>query len=167
MAWSPIVEALFYPVLVVSQAVPKIAVAPLFLVWLGFGMATNAVLALLVAVFPVIVNTLLGLTSLDANYIKLGRIMGANSWRLFVRIRLPAALPSIFAGLKVAMTLATIGAIVGELISGQRGLGGVVQTAAGQAETTLAFAAVAALSLLGIVLFYAVALAEKIVVRHG
>jgi NitT/TauT family transport system permease protein len=165
IAFSRPLERLLYPVLIVSNAVPKVAIAPLFLIWFGFGGKTNAVLALLTAVFPVVINTALGLSELNPDLVKLGRVMGGSSLRVFWYIRLPAALPSIFAGLKVSITLATIGAIVGELVAGQEGLGYLAQYAAGQLKTNYTFACIVVLALLGVVLFYLMVYLEQITIR--
>jgi NitT/TauT family transport system permease protein len=142
-----------------------VAIAPLFLIWFGFGGRTNAILALSTAVFPVVINTALGLTEINRDLIRLGRVMGGSPLRVFWYIRLPAALPSIFAGLKVSITLATIGAIVGELVAGQEGLGYLAQYAAGQLKTNYTFACIVVLSLLGVALFYLMVYIEGAVIR--
>lgn len=165
IAFSRTLERMLYPLLVVSQAVPKVAVAPLFLIWFGFGQTLNALLALLVAVFPVIINSALGLTEINPDLVRLGRVMGGNAWRVFWRVRFPTALPSIFAGLKLSITLATIGAVVGELVAGQSGLGYLAQFAAGQLQTTRTFACIAVLSFWGVVLFYGVVVIESLAIR--
>jgi NitT/TauT family transport system permease protein len=165
IAFSRPLERILYPVLVVSNAIPKVAIAPLFLIWFGFGGRTNAILALSTAVFPVVINTALGLTEINRDLIKLGRVMGGSPLRVFWYIRLPAALPSIFAGLKVSITLATIGAIVGELVAGQEGLGYLAQYAAGQLKTNYTFACIVVISLLGVALFYLMVYLESAVIR--
>jgi NitT/TauT family transport system permease protein len=164
IAFSRILERTLYPLLIVSQAVPKVAVAPLFLIWFGFGPTGNAFLALLVAVFPVIINSALGLTEINRDFVRLGRVMGGNPWRIFWKIRFQTALPSIFAGLKLSITFATIGAVVGELVAGQRGLGYLSQFAASQLQTTRTFACIAVLALLGVILFYAIVFIERLMV---
>ena len=122
-------------------------------------------MALLTAIFPVVINTALGLTEINRDLVKLGRVMGGSPLRVFWYIRLPAALPSIFAGLKVSITLATIGAIVGELVAGQEGLGYLAQFSAGQLKTNYTFACIVVLSLLGVVLFYIMVWLEALIVR--
>lgn len=164
VAFSKSLSRLLMPLLVVSNSVPKVAIAPLFLIWFGFGQLTNIVLAVLVAIFPIVINTTLGLTHIEADLIRLGRVMGGSPMRIFWQIRVPAALPSIFAGLKLAITLATIGVIVGEMIAGQAGLGYLAQYASGQLLTVMAFASIVVMSALGVVLFYAIAWLEVIVV---
>lgn len=160
LAFSSILARIVYPVLVIGNAVPKVALAPLLLVWVGFGPSTSAFLAMLVAIFPMVINTSLGLSSINEDFVRLGHVMGGTRSRVFWKIRLPTALPSIFAGLKVAITLATIGAIVGELIAGQAGLGYLSQYMAGQLEMAVTFASIVVLATMGVILFYLVVLIE-------
>jgi NitT/TauT family transport system permease protein len=162
---SRFLERLLYPSLVLLNTVPKVAIAPLVIIWFGFGPTTNAILTLVIAVFPVIVNTTLGLQSCSDDYLRLGRAMGGNGLRLFLKIRVPFAMPSILAGTKLAMTFGTIGAVVGELLAGQAGLGYVAQFSAGQLDTPLTFAAIVVLSALGLLLFYVVVIAEFFILR--
>ncbi|CAN5353213.1 ABC transporter permease [soil metagenome] len=165
LSLSRFAERLLYPTLVLLNTVPKVAIAPLIIIWFGFGPTTNAILTLVIAIFPVIVNTTLGLQSCGDDYLRLGRAMGGNGLRLFMKIRVPFAMPSILAGTKLAMTFGTIGAVVGELLAGQAGLGYVAQFSAGQLETPLTFAAIVVLSALGLVLFYLVVIAEYFILR--
>jgi NitT/TauT family transport system permease protein len=162
------VERIAYPLLVMSQAVPKIALGPLFIVWFGFGLRTNVFIAVSVAIFPIIVNTALGLRSIDPDLVRLGSSMGGSKLRIFRYLRLPTALPSMFAGFKLGMTLAVIGAVVGEFIVGGEGLGYLTLSASGNQNVPLLFAAVICLAAIGIVLFALVDLAERIVLgRHA
>ncbi|MFR9805168.1 ABC transporter permease [Pseudonocardia sp. RS010] len=163
---SKTIEKIVYPLLVISQAVPKVAVAPVFLVWFGFGMQVNVLTAAILAVFPIIVNGVLGFQETSNDYLALGRVMGANKLRLLWRIRLPAAMPSIFAGLKLGITFATVGAVVGEMVAGQEGLGYRVQFSSGQLDTPMVFAALVLLSAAGVALFYVLVGLEKLVVRR-
>lgn len=165
VAFSRVVERLSYPLLVMSQAIPKVALGPLFIVWFGFGLRTNVLIAVSVAIFPVIVNTALGLTSIDPDLVRLGRSMGSSRWRLFRLVRLPHALPSVFAGIKVAITLAVIGAVVGEFIVGGAGLGYLTLSAAGNQNVPLLFACIISLAIVGILVFAAVDLVERVVLR--
>jgi NitT/TauT family transport system permease protein len=167
LAFSRILSRLVFPLLVVSQAVPKVALAPILIIWFGLGSTTHAVLAFSVAVFPVVVNATLGFQEIDDDYVRLGRSMGAPPWRVFTRIRVPFAVPKLFAGYKVAITLATVGAIVGELLAGNQGLGYLAQAASGNLQTELTFAAIVAMSILGIAVFYLVVLLEAIALRIG
>src|SRR4051812_33578342 len=112
-----------YPLLVSSQAVPKMAVAPLFIVWFGFGLMPKVFIAFLIAFFPIVINTVVGLAAIEPEKIFLARSMGLSGTATFFKIRLPNALPSIFGGLKIAITLAVVGAVVGEFVGGDAGLG--------------------------------------------
>ncbi len=157
-------EQSLYPIIVLAQIVPKIAVAPLFVVWFGFGLEPKILIAFLIAFFPVVIDTAVGLRSIPQEMIDLARSMGAGATGLFVKIRFPHALPSFFGGLKVAITLAVIGAIVGEFVSSNRGLGYLLLTANGQLDTTLLFADIVVLSLIGILLFWAIDAVERLAI---
>ncbi len=155
IASSKTVESYLYPLLVFSQSVPKIAVAPLFVVWFGFGVLPKIISAFLLGVFPVVVSTVLAFKSVDKEMIDLARSMRAGGLRTFIRIRLPHALPGIFAGLKVAITLAVVGAVVGEFVGSNSGIGYVLQVANGNFDLPLMFAALFVLSMMGVILFMA------------
>jgi NitT/TauT family transport system permease protein len=159
--WKPFARAV-YPVLVSSQAVPKVAVAPLFLVWFGFGLLPKVLIAFLIAFFPVVINTAMGLAALEREKIYLARSMGLGPVATFFKIQLPNALPSIFAGLKISITFAVVGAVVGEFVGGQGGLGYLLLIANGNMDTALLFAGIVALTLLGIVLFALIGLVERL-----
>lgn len=150
-----------YPVIVATQSVPKLALAPLFVVWLGFGTFPKAVIAFLIAFFPIMVNTAIGLAGVDRDLGMLARSLGFSAWQRFVKFELPAALPMIFAGLKVAAPFAVIGAVVGEFIGADAGLGKLTLTASTTLNTTLLFAALTLLAVMGLVSYLAVALAER------
>jgi NitT/TauT family transport system permease protein len=160
---SRLIEKSVYPILVLSQAVPKIALAPLLLVWVGFGVGMKIVVAVLIAFFPIVISTVVGLRSVPVEMVDLGRSMGLGGWQMFVKIRLPSALPSIFGGLKVAIALAVVGAVVGEFVGSDRGLGYVVLLASGQLQMSLMFAAITLLVVLGIVMFAIVQWIERLV----
>ncbi len=147
--WRPFARAV-YPVLVSSQAVPKVAVAPLFLVWFGFGLLPKVLIAFLIAFFPVVINTAMGLASLEREKIYLAQSMGMSPVATFFKIQLPNALPSIFAGLKISITFAVVGAVVGEFVGGQGGLGYLLLIANGNMDTPLLFAGIVALTLIGV-----------------
>jgi NitT/TauT family transport system permease protein len=138
IVWSRLVERTLYPILVLSQAVPKVALAPLLLVWIGFGLTTKVVVAVLVAFFPIVISLVVGLRGVPGEMIELGRSMGLGPVQMFLKIRLPHALPSLFGGLKVAITLAVVGAVVGEFVGADRGLGYVILLASGQLAERLA-----------------------------
>ncbi len=160
--WRPFARTV-YPVLVSSQAVPKVAIAPLFLVWFGFGLMPKVLIAFLIAFFPVVINTAMGLASLEREKIYLAQSMGLGPFATFFKIQLPNALPSIFAGLKISITFAVVGAVVGEFVGGQGGLGYLLLIANGNMDTALLFAGIVALTVLGIVLFALIGLLERLV----
>ncbi|MEO8202297.1 MAG: ABC transporter permease [Betaproteobacteria bacterium] len=150
-----------YPLLVSSQAVPKMAVAPLFIVWFGFGLMPKVFIAFLIAFFPIVINTVVGLAAIEPEKIYLARSMGLSGTATFFKIRLPNALPSIFGGLKIAITLAVVGAVVGEFVGGDAGLGYLLMSANGSMDTPLLFAGLVGLTFIGIVLFLALEVAER------
>jgi len=155
-------EKAFYPLLVFSQTVPKIAIAPLFAIWLGMSSLPHILITLLISFFPIVIDTVAGLKSLPLEMVHLSQSMGATRWQMFSKIRLPFALPFLFAGLKVAITLAVVGAIVGEWVGSEKGLGYVLLLANGQLDTALAFAVILILSAMGMGLFFVVWLLEKL-----
>lgn len=160
-AWGPF-ERMFQPLLVAFNAVPKVALAPLMLVWFGYGRTPVLAMAFMVCFFPIVLSTATGLTTTPADLAELVRSMDASRLQTFLRVRLPAALPQIFVGLKVAMPLAVIGVVVGEMQYGDRGLGMIIVQTSGQADTASAFAAIALLAGVSIVLYYALVLIERI-----
>lgn len=163
---SRLVERLVYPMLITSNAVPKIALAPVFIAWFGLGSLPRVVMAAMLAVFPIVISTVVGLVGVDPALILLGQAAAAGPGRVFRLIRLPAALPNILGGLKVGVTLALTGAVVGEFVGGNTGLGYVIEQAQGNLRMSLAFAAIVILSVIGVTLFYLVELLEHALV-HG
>jgi NitT/TauT family transport system permease protein len=161
---SPVLRRLLYPPMVATQAIPKIALAPLFIVWFGFGLVPKIAVAFLIAFFPIVIDTIVGLRSIDPNMVQLARSMGAPPHRIFLKLRLPNALPSIFAGLKVASALAVVGALTGEFVGSDKGLGYVLVQASGNLNTALLFATLVILSVVAMVFFYAVELIERILI---
>lgn len=159
--YSRMFERAVYPLLVALQTIPKVALAPLLVLYLGYGFAPKCFLALLLAFFPIVISTVVGLQGLDKGMVNLVRSMGANEWQTFFKIRLPAALPSIFGGLKVGISLAVIGAVIGEYVAAERGLGYLQLQAGAQFDTTLSFAAMIVIALIGIVLFWVLDLFER------
>jgi NitT/TauT family transport system permease protein len=164
VSW-PLAEKTIYPLLVGSQVVPKIAIAPLFVIWFGFGIAPKIIVAFLIAFFPIVIAAVVGLRSVGIETLYLARSMGASPVQVFFKIRLPHAMPSIFGGLKVAVTFAVTGAVVGEFIGTDRGLGRVIIVANGNLDTAELFAAVAILGIMGLLLFLVVDIIERFVVR--
>ena len=164
IAVSPRVSAAIYPAIIAAQVMPKVAIAPLLIIWLGFGLGPAIALTTLIAFFPIAINTVVGMnmTRRESHY--LFRSLGASSWQTFVKLRMPAAMPAFFGGLKVASTLAVIGAVVGEFMGANAGLGYILTVQVGTAATTEAFAAILYLTLLGLLFFLAVVLVERLVV---
>jgi NitT/TauT family transport system permease protein len=162
IAYSPTVRRTVYPLIVASQAVPKIAIGPLLVLWLGLGMLPKLAIVALMVFFPVVVTAAEGFSSVDRNLLDLLRSVDAGQWQIFRRVRLPHALPQIFSGLKIGITLAVVGAVVGEWIGADNGLGYLLLQANTQLDSTLLFAALALLVALGIVLFILVELAERL-----
>jgi NitT/TauT family transport system permease protein len=152
------------PLLVSSQAMPKVAVAPLFLVWFGFGLLPKVLIAFLIAFFPIVIGTAVGLASIEQEKIHLARSMGLGAAATFFKIRLPSALPSVFGGLKISITLAVVGAVVGEFVGGDAGLGYLLMVANGNIDTPLLFAGLVALTVQGVVLFFLVELVERLAI---
>lgn len=156
IAWSPWLERSLVPFLVFVNSLPKVAVAPLFVIWVGYGVLPNILMAALIAFFPVVINTAVGLSQVEEDLLDLGRSFGAPRWRVFVKIRFPNAVPYILSSLKVASTMAVVGAIVGEFIAAQAGLGYVITSVQMTLNTKVAFAAVAWISVLGLSLYGAI-----------
>ncbi|MDI3381049.1 ABC transporter permease [Xenophilus aerolatus] len=161
IAYSRTVESFVYPLLVFSQSIPKVAIAPLFVVWFGFGIVPKVIAAFLLGFFPVVVSTVQGFKSVEPDVIDLARSMGAGPMKIFLKFRLPQALPAIFSGLKVSVTLAVVGAVVGEFVGSNSGLGFVLQRATGTFDLPLMFAALVVLSMMGVILFLIVELVER------
>jgi NitT/TauT family transport system permease protein len=162
VANSRILNLTLYPILVATQSVPKVAIAPIILVWFGLGMESKLAIAFLVAFFPIVVDTATGLQSTPSGLMELARSLRASPVQVFAKVQFPAALPFIFSGAKVAVTLAVIGAVIGEFVGSVSGLGNLLLTANSQLDSALAWAALVWLSILGILLFGAVALAQRL-----
>jgi NitT/TauT family transport system permease protein len=157
---SRILNLMFYPLLIATQSVPKVALAPLILIWLGTGLESKLAIAWLVAFFPIVVDTATGLRNTPADLLDLAASVRANALQTFWKIRFPAALPFIISGSKVAITLAVIGAVIGEFIGSNEGLGNLMLVANSQINIPLAFAALFGLALIGILLYSAVVAVE-------
>jgi NitT/TauT family transport system permease protein len=161
IAWSPTIARALVPFLVFVNTLPKVAVAPLFLLWLGYGIVPNVLIAALIGFFPVVINTAVGLTQADDELLDLGRAFGAPTWKVFLKIRLPNALPYVLSALKITATAAVVGAIVGEFVASQAGLGMVIVNAQTNLNTPVAFAALGWISIIGLALYGAVSLAAR------
>lgn len=164
VTFSQIAARIIFPLLVIAQVVPKIAVAPLLVVWMGFGPGPKILLAFLVAFFAIVVNTATGLSDINPKMIHVARSMGASTWQTFVRFRLPSSLPVFFAGLKIGVTLAVIGALVGEFVGAGSGLGHLTVIAMGSLNTELVFAAILVMGAIGVAMYVVVELLERIFV---
>jgi NitT/TauT family transport system permease protein len=164
LAHVRVFEQAFYPWIVFVQVLPKVALGPLLVVWLGIGFLPKALVSFLLAFFPIMIDTLAGLKSVQRDHVFLLRSMGASPWKKFMLFQLPHALPYIFASLKVAITLAVVGAIVGEFIGADNGLGYVLISATGTMDTVLLFVALVWISVLSLLLYATVSLFERIFV---
>jgi NitT/TauT family transport system permease protein len=160
MVYSRFMRELLYPNIVVFQLIPKIAVAPLFILWLGINWPSRVATAVFIAFFPIVISTASGLTSADQSLLRLCRSLGASEWQVFTRVRFPSSLPFVFNGMKISMTLAIIGVIVGEFITSQQGLGYLILFAGSKLETALVMATLLVLCVVGLLLYGLVALVE-------
>lgn len=161
ITYSEVLRKGFYPVIVVSQVIPKIAIAPLFIVWFGTGATSSLLLAVLIAFFPMTINAAMGFSSIDPDIHRMARTFMASRWQVFWKIRMPNALPYIFGGMKISITLAIIGVIVSEFVASQEGIGYLIKLAGGLLDTPLMMAAITALSLSGLALYGLIALGER------
>jgi NitT/TauT family transport system permease protein len=165
ITFSAAVREALYPNIVMFQVIPKIALAPLFIVWLGVGSRSCIVVGVFIAFFPMVVSTATGLVSAKPDVLQLCRSLTASEWQIFRLARFPYAMPFIFAGMKVGVTMAMIGVIVGEFITAQAGLGYIIMFASSAGETATVLAAIVWLCGIGLVLFGLVALGEMAVQR--
>ena len=161
LAELPRLRRLLMPYVVLSQVVPKLALMPLFIVWFGFGLAPTVVITALICFFPLLENTLTGLGQVPPAQLELFRMLGASRLQTLLRLKLPTGLPAMLAGFRVAVVLALVGAVVGEFIAASRGLGALVIAAQGSMDTPLMFAALALVSLLGLLLYQGALLVER------
>lgn len=157
----PLLDRLLFPLFIALNSVPKVAVAPLFIIWFGTGAEPKIAISFLVAVFAIVVDTALGLRSVPPDTLDLARALRGSRLKVLLRIKLYCALPHIFAGLKVTMSLALVGAIVGEFVSAQQGLGYVIMTAQGMFDTPRVFAAILILAVLGLGLIAVIDAVER------
>jgi NitT/TauT family transport system permease protein len=155
-------ERTVYPLLLMLDAVPKVAVAPLLVVWMGFGQFPKVFLVFLVCFFPIVISTAAGLKATPTDLVELGRSLKMTWWQTFRLVRMPAAIPQLFVGLKLAITLAVIGAVIAEFVGATEGLGYVIVASGASADTALAFAAMILLGVLSVVLFYVLAAVERL-----
>jgi len=161
IAYSRFMENTLYPVIVFLQIIPKIAVAPLFIIWFGFGFTPKLLVVFLLSFFPIVVSSIAGFKSVDADIMDFARTTGASQWKMFLRIRLPQALPQIFTGLKVGAALAATAAVVAEFVASDKGLGYLLLQYNGNLDTPMVFATIILLSLIGLAVYYVVELIER------
>ncbi len=157
---------LLWPYVIASQVVPKLALGPLFIVWFGFGMTSTVVITALICFFPLLENTLTGLQLIDPRKRDLFRMLGASRWQTLARLKLPSGLPVILAGVRVAVVLALVGAVVGEFIGGREGLGATIIAAQGMMDSTLMFALFFVITFLGIAVYQFTIAVERRLLRH-
>ena len=165
LSYSRLAREALYPNLVFFQLIPKIALAPLFIIWLGIGSESRLAFSVFISFFPVVIATTAGFASVDRNMVRLCRSLTASEWQIFRSVRFPTALPYIFSGMKIAMTLAIIGVIIGEFITAQQGLGYLIVFATARADTVVAMAAIVVLCGGGLLLYGLVAAAEWLTSR--
>lgn len=169
IAVSRLLERTIYPVLLALNAVPKIAIAPILILWMGFGYGPKVMVAFLLCVFPIVISTATGLQSTPAELVELTRSLCASRRQIFLKVRFPAAMPHVFVGLKVAISLAVIGAVIGEFVGSSEGLGWVIVNTNSNLNTPLAFGAMALLAVMSVGLFYLLVALERLLVpwaRH-
>jgi NitT/TauT family transport system permease protein len=165
MAYSSLLRATLHPYMIGLQVVPKIALAPLFILWFGIGFASRFAFATFICFFPVVISTLAGLRETPPDILRMCRAIGATDAQVMLRVRLPFAVPYIFAGLKIAATMAVIGVVIGEFISADKGLGYVILYSSSRSETPAVLAAIVLLCVIGLALYGLVELAEWAVQR--
>jgi NitT/TauT family transport system permease protein len=163
IVYSRVLESTLYTLLIALNSVPKVALAPLFIIWMGTGLASKVAISFLIALFVIVVDTVLGLRSVDPDAVDLFRSLRGGRLQTLLWLRAPNALPHLFSGMKVAMSLALVGAIAGEFVASQAGLGYVILAAQGNFQTTRVFAAIVLLGVLGTILFFIVDLVERLV----
>ncbi len=165
VAHSRRLEGILRPYIATSQAVPKAALAPLFVLWLGFGLGPKVTIAALICFFPLLENTVVGLRRIDHDALRLFASLGASRWQIFSKLRVPTGLPFIMTGLRVGIVFATVGAVVAEFVTANRGLGALIMIAEGNFDTRLMFAVIVVLTLLGVMLYELVHVLERWALR--
>ena len=162
IAWSTLLANALVPFLVFVNTLPKVAIAPLFLIWMGYGLFPNMLMGALIGFFPVVINTAVGLSQVEPDMLDLGRVFNAPKWKIFAKIRIPNALPYILSALKITATAAVVGAIVGEFVASQKGLGYIIVTTQSSMNTSVAFASLIWISVVGLLLYGAVVVLARL-----
>jgi ABC-type nitrate/sulfonate/bicarbonate transport system permease component len=166
ISWSKVIERALYPIVIASQTIPIITLAPLLLIWVGPEMTSKVIVVVLISFFPVVVSLVDGLKSADEDMTSMMRTLGAFKVQLLIKLRLPASLPHLFSGLKVAAVTSVIGAVVGEWVGGRGGLGWLMKVSGPQFKTDRVFAAIFVLSVIAVLLFVLVVIVERLALRH-
>ena len=161
---SKTIEKALYPFVIASQTVPIIVIAPMLLVWIGYGLTPKIIVVALISFFPIVVNTVDGMRSVDSDMQKMMRTMGGNRWSIFLKVQLPVSMPYLFSGLRVAIAVSVIGAVIGEWVGSSEGLGYLMIRSKPQFQTERVFAAIAILSVMGIALFALIGLLERLLI---
>ncbi len=162
IAYYRTLQRAVYPLVIASQTIPIIVIAPLLLIWVGYGIAPKIIVVILIAFFPITVNTVDGLRSVDADMVNMMRTLGASRWQIFTKVQVPTAMPFLFSGTKIAVTFSVIGAVIGEWVGASAGLGYLTRISVPLFLTARAFGAVVVLATMGISLFVSVALLERL-----
>ncbi len=163
IVWSPLLRRTVYPIILGMQSIPKVALAPLFLIWIGYGMTSKVVIASSIAFFPILVDSVTGLAMVERDLLDMVKTLRASTLQTFIKIRIPSAMPYFFSGTKVAVTLAIIGAVVGEFVGSDEGLGYLIMVSGSQLNTAMVFVALTILSVMGAILFKVVEMMQRIV----
>lgn len=161
IAYSKVLERAIYPIIISSQTIPIIAIAPLLLIWIGYGIAPKVIVVALVSFYPIAVNTIDGLKAIDPNMVNMMRTLGASRWQIFTKLQIPTSLPYMFSGIKVGISISVIGAVIGEWVGASAGLGYLITYSQPLFLTDRVFAAIVVLSAMGIGLFLIASLAER------
>jgi NitT/TauT family transport system permease protein len=162
IVWSKVLNKLIMPIIVLFNSVPKIAMAPLFLMWFGYGLVPNILIAVMIAFFPVVLNTTIGLQAVEEDLLGLVQYLNASKAQIFFKIRIPNSLPYIFAGIKISATMCVVGSIVGEFVASSKGLGYLLRDAQAFIDTPTMFACLLLLSVMGLLFFSMVSALEKL-----
>jgi ABC-type nitrate/sulfonate/bicarbonate transport system permease component len=162
IGYSRTFQRVVYPLVISSQAIPIIVIAPLLLIWVGYGLAPKIIIVVMISFFPIVVNTVDGLKAVDPDMISLMRTLGASRWQVFRKVQVPTSLPYLFSGAKIAVTVSVIGAVIGEWVGANAGLGYLTKMSVPLFQTARSFAAIVILALMGVGLFLAVAMLERV-----
>lgn len=165
MAYSKFCRTTILPLIVAAKALPEVATAPLLVIWFGLGISSKVAMVFLITFFPILINTVSGLMNIDFDMMDLMHLMRAKEWQIFFKLRLPHALTHIFDGLKISAPLSVVGAVIGEFVSAQEGLGNLVLVTMNSMNTRLMFASIIFITIIALILFAAVVIIEGIVIK--